>query len=85
MLFRTLRVSTGCRPDAYANGSEEYASTPFPFCIISQRYQILGEIHTSAMHGREPVALAYEMAVCALQLGLKFRMHPSHNDNYYIT
>jgi hypothetical protein len=34
MLFRTLRVSTGGRADAYANGSEEYASSPFPFCIV---------------------------------------------------
>jgi hypothetical protein len=34
----------------------------------------------SATHGREPIALAYEMAVRALQLGLTFRMHPAtHN------
>jgi hypothetical protein len=33
MPFRTLRVSTGCRPDAYANGSEEYALSPFEIWI----------------------------------------------------
>jgi hypothetical protein len=38
--------------------------------------QIPGKIHTSATHGREPIALTHGMAVRALPLGLKFRMHP---------
>jgi hypothetical protein len=44
--------------------------------FISQRYQILGEMHASATHGREPIVLTYVMAARALQLGLEFRMHP---------
>jgi hypothetical protein len=38
--------------------------------------QILGKIHTSATHGREPIVLTYVMATRLLQLGLKFRIHP---------
>jgi hypothetical protein len=44
--------------------------------LISQRYQIPGKLHTSATHGREPIALTHGMAIRALPLGLTFRTHP---------
>jgi hypothetical protein len=43
MPFRTRRVSTGCRPGAYADGSEEDASSPFPLCIYSKIGLLEGE------------------------------------------